>query len=55
MRGHSKQYQILRNPFYYGLVERTNDGEKMTIWGIHKPIITDEIKERLYGVLLLSR
>jgi site-specific DNA recombinase len=35
-------YKILRNPFYYGLIERKHDGKLMTFRGSHSPMITEE-------------
>ena len=38
----SAVYKMLRNPFYYGMIERRNDGELMKIQGVHEPMISEE-------------
>lgn len=38
----STVYKMLRNPFYYGMIERKNNGELMRIQGAHQPMISEE-------------
>lgn len=44
-------YRLIRSPFYYGVIERTHDGQPVRVKGIHPPIITEEEFYRAQKIL----
>lgn len=43
--------KIFRNPFYYGLMEREVDGQKMRVFGNHVPMLTKQEFEKAQQIL----
>lgn len=35
-------YNLIRNPFYYGLIKRKHDGKEMEYRGAHEPMVTED-------------
>lgn len=44
-------YRLIRNPFYYGMIERKHDGQLVKVKGIHPSIITEEEFDRAQELL----
>lgn len=47
----STMYSMLKNKFYYGIIERKHDGEMRTFEGAHEPIITKKEYDRIQRIL----
>lgn len=40
--GHSSIYRLFKNPFYYGVLDRMSDGQRVHCPGSHQPMITEK-------------